>query len=82
MAEIVGSFDPAYAHIPFASRKEAIGTLLELAKVKPEQPLPDELQFQTRSGTIPVMVAQPGEAPEAEGEVLEAALALWQYAEE
>lgn len=51
VAQVVGSFNPAYTHIPFATRKEAIGTLRELTKVKPDQPLPEELQFQTRSGT-------------------------------
>ncbi|GEM86027.1 ParB/RepB/Spo0J family partition protein [Meiothermus granaticius] len=70
VAGIVGDFDPAYAHIPFSSRKEAVGTLLELAKVKPEQPLPEELQFQSHSAGVQQM---PPVAEEAQGEELEAA---------
>lgn len=67
ISQIVGGFNPAYAHIPFASRKEAIGTLLELVKVNPDQPLPVELQFHTASSANPGLTkAEPSDKPEPE----------------
>jgi len=64
IGQIIGKFNPAYAHINFVSRKEAIGTLLELVKVKPEEPLPPELQFQTRQGStgLIAVVSEPDDS--------------------
>jgi ParB/RepB/Spo0J family partition protein len=63
-------------HINFVSRKEAIKTLLELTRVKPDQPLPEELQFHTRRGSAGLVIVPepPNEVDDLEDEeVLEAA---------
>ena len=77
IGQMVGAFNKAYAHINFASRKEAIRTLLELTRVKPDQPLPEELQFQTKQGGngLVVVASEPsGDVDDLEAEkVLEAA---------